>query len=227
MIWKFDYLNLYLSLRNVLNAENVDSLSYSQIQHIGKMQNEQYFSHYKKKVFFQWFQENVENTLSFSKKANKLVKKLELQLNGVEEMQIKNIEPREFTIHRALKIIEVPYKDKLEAENLSANAYFVYRGIRTYKKIGNHFETKYFGELFMTNKELVLYNRVKDNIDQVIEYDTIHDIELKSYSIIIKIINKPNVYLRYKDNELIFISLDRAINLKNDIPYKKNKKDEH
>ncbi|NQX83187.1 MAG: hypothetical protein HRS50_00530 [Mycoplasmataceae bacterium] len=219
MIWKYNYINLYLSIRKTLNSKNVEKLSFDQIFHIGKMHKNDCFNHYKKQVFLKWFSENTENTIGFLKRVNKLLKKLELILSEKEKQKINNIEPREFTQRRSMKTVEVPYKRLDDTNSLMSNAFFFYKGIRVYEKEIILFKMKYYGEIYITSKEIVIYDRKKDEIKQIIKYKNITSIKLNSYCIEIKLRNKKNIFLRYKDNELIYISLNRLTTIKSTIKF--------
>lgn len=226
MIWKFDYVSLYLSVRKNLTYKNINNLTQKQIDHIGRLYNRDLFSHYKKTVFFRWFYENLEDTSSFSKKAKKLIKKLNIKLADHEMEKINNIEPREFTKHRALKKIEVPYKINLKYPNLDEEAYFFYKNIRLYEFNRIFFKQKHRGEIYITKNELVFYDRVENEIIDSIKYTLIKEIKLKSYGIEIKKNNSDSFFVRYKDNELIYISIMRVLPSRKNVNFSKESKDE-
>lgn len=225
MIWKSDYINLYLSIRKTLNSKNLEKISTSKIEHIEKMNNKYYFDHYKKQIFKKWFFENSENTMYFSKRAKKLINKLNINLSSRDMDKVNNIEPREFTQRRSMKTIEVPYYNLTEDKTLNPNAYFFYKNVRTYKKNSPLFKVKFFGELYITSKEIVLYDREKNLIQQIIKYKEITSINLKNYCLELKIKNGDDLFFRYKDNELIYISLNRLINIKKTIEFQNLIKD--
>lgn len=224
MIWNINYINLYLSARKNLNYQNIEKLSSDQIKHIGKMYSEEEFNHFKKKIFFRWFSENSKNELSFLKRTKKLIKKIDIILTDTEALKINSIESREFTLRRVLKTIEVPYKKDSKSILLNSNAYFFYKDMRTcYKKL-NFIDVKYYGEIYITSTELVLYNREENKIQKVIYHRDIEEIILRSYCVLLKVRNEKDIYLRYQDNELIYISLNRSIRNKNEIDFKNESK---
>ncbi len=222
MIWKTDYINLFLAARKNLNYKNIEKLSLSQIEHIGKMYDQYYFSHYKKQVFFRWFEVYRENTLAFSKRVKKLIKKINIDLSEIEKFRVDSIESKEFTQYRALKTLEIPYKFNSNALLLSPFAFFSYKNCRTYFKKIFLLEQLFIGEIFLTPKEIVFYNREKKQIQKVLKNSNIKRISLLKYSIKIEVFEGDDLYLRYKDNELIYISLNRTIKQKiNEVEFKK------
>lgn len=214
-----DYITFYLSARKSLNHTNVEKLSSKQIEHIGKLYNEDYFSHYKKSIFFRWFTENSANTSSFVRKSRKLIRKLELELSDYDLEKINNIEPREFTERRALKTIEVPYKELSEYSMLEDHAYFFYKDVRLYRFHKTLYRLDHRGEIYITKNEIVFYDRVKNEINEVINFGIIEEVVLRKFGVEIHIIDEEPAYVRYKDNELIFISLSRALPTKVDIDF--------
>ncbi len=216
MIYSKEYLNMYLSIRHSLHIGNVEKLSIDQLRHIGKTYEKELFEHYKKVVFLKWVHENIENKISFYNRVNKLMKKLNVELSDSEMSEIKSIEAREFTERRAFKTIEVPYKDNDKALLLLPNAFFFYKGIRTFKRRKLLFEKMFEGEIYITSNEIVLYDREANDIQMIIPHRTINGIKFKSeYVEIIRTLDKESVFFRYKDNELIYISLKRAVHMKN------------
>ncbi len=211
MIWKLDYINLYISARKNLHSKNIEKLDVNKINHIGKLYNENYFDHYKKQTFFRWFNENIENSENFLKRAKKLIKKLNIEFNSSEQEKINVIEPREFTMRRTLKSIEVPYKELKVASKLQPNAFFFYKEVRLYSKNLTLYKQIFKGEIYMTSKELVFYSRENNKVYKSISNDDINEITLKNYAVIIKIRNEEDLIIRYRDNELIYISLNRIV----------------
>lgn len=219
MIWNTNYINLYLSARRTLNSKNLEKTPLKQIKHLSRMYNDGHFQHYKRQVFLRWFSENTENTLQFIKRSEKLIKKLEIELSYSERMKIENIRPREFTFRRSLKTIEAPYKDLPGAALLKSNIVFFYKNIRTYQKGLNLYEKKYDGEIHMSTKEVVFYDREKNKIQKVIKHDEIKSILLRSFCVEIEMKKGPSYFLRYKDDELIYISLSRSVVIKNKVEF--------
>ncbi len=215
MIYSMEYFNLYLSLRRTLHTNNVEKISTAELDHIEKLYDKELFSHYKKVVFLRWVSENMANKISFANRVRKLIKKLDIELTDYEMRGIEGIEPREFTERRAFKTIEVPYKD-LETSSLllQPHAYFFYKGIRTYKRRKFFFEKLYEGEIYITIKEVVMYDRINNKIQQVIPHTDINAIKLKNEYVEIKMRNDDSIYLRHKDNELIYISLKRTVTIR-------------
>ncbi len=232
MIYSRQYLNLYLSVRNSLHVENVEKITADQLAHIGKNYDEELFSHYKKVVLLKWVYKNIENKISFYKKVQKLIKKLDVELTDAEMAEIESIEAREFTERRAFKTIEVPYRHITSGEGeissllLLPDAYFFYKGLRTYRKRKLLFEKMFEGEIYMTLAEVVLYDRANNQIQMVIPHRTINGITLKSEYVEIKRKDEDSIYLRYKDNELIYISLKRAVTIKGGDGFKEQSREE-
>ncbi len=231
MIYSKEYLNLYLSVRNSLHIDNVEKITYDQLAHIGKNYDDELFTHYKKVVLLKWVYKNIENKISFYKRVKKLIKKLEVELTDAEMLEIESIEAREFTEQRAFKTIEVPYRNLTETTEsdsilLLPHAYFFYKGLRTYRRRKLLFEKLFEGEIYITLREIVLYDRVENKIQLVIPNRTIDGITLKSEYVEIKRNNEDPIYLRYRDNELIFISLKRAVTIKGGEGFNEHSRDE-
>ncbi len=206
---------MYLSLRHTLHIDNVEKISYDQINHIGKTYDKELFDHYKKVVLLKWVYQNSENKISFFNRVKKLLKKLEVELTDFEMKEIESIEAREFTERRAFKTIEVPYKDNDKALLLLPFAFFFYKGIRTFKRRKILFEKMFEGEIYITPNEIVLYDRKENDIQLIIPHRTIKGITFKSgYVEVARTLDKDPLYFRYKDNELIYISLKRTVSIK-------------
>ncbi len=205
-----------MSTKKILNANNIEKLSIESINHIGSTYDQNNFSHLKKKIFFKWFSDNVESTEKFLKRTKKLLKKIEIELTEKEKEIINNIEPREFTLRRSMKTIEAPYINLSVSDNwkLEKNVYFFYSSLRTYEKRKILFNLKHTSNIYLSSKEIVLYEKDKKKIIDVIYYENIEKITLKDHAIKLSFLNEEdNLYFRYKDNELIYISLKRAISL--------------
>ncbi len=228
MIYSKEYLNMYLALRNTLHVNNVEKVSIEQLEHIGRVYDKDLYTHYKKVVLLKWVYKNIENRISFHNKVNKLIKKLNVELTGEEAKEINSIESREFTERRAMKTIEVPYKGLDDSSILlSDNAYFFYKGIRTYRRRKLLFEKMYEGEIYITFREIVLYDRIENEIQLVIPHRTINGITLKSEFVEIKRIKGLDpIFFRYKDNELIYISLKRAVSIKGGEGFSDNQRED-
>ena len=224
MILKLDYINMYLSTKDLLNIENIEKISYESIEHIGKMYREEYFSHFKKKIFLKWFSINLENTDKFLKRSNKLIKKLKIELSEYEKEIVSNIEPREFTLRRSKKTIEAPYSNLDDAVSLEKNVIFLYRDLRVYMKNNFLFELFYKGGIYLSIKEVVLYDKKSNKIDSIVPYKEIEKVTLKKFAVELTLKDKKNIYFRYKDNELIYISFKRSISSKNNIIFLKEDK---
>jgi|GEM_PF-2526949 len=218
---------MYISAKKNLNAENVETLSTKKIRHIGKMYKKEYYSHYKKKTFFSWFFDNLENTESFIRRVKKLLKKLEIDLTDKEQIEIEALEAREFTTRRAFKTIEAPYLNNEKSVTLKNNIFFLHRDVRTYIKKKELLVKIYTGELLLTAKEIVFYDRDNDEIQKVINFEDISGIVLKKYAVIIKVIGRKDIYVRYKDNELLYISLKRAIKTKSKVNFSKDEQSDN
>lgn len=217
MIWKLSYLNFFLSIKEIINHKNIEKISNSKLKHIEKMYDKNYFEIYKTQIFMSWLSKNMENTLNFSKRAKKLIKKLDITLTNSQMIKVENIESREFTQHRALKIIETPYKD--EDVELSSFSYFFYKNIRTYEKGVNFFKKIHTGEIFITPKEIVLYDQENNKIQLVIKNSELKKITLLRTCVKLEISNKRKFFFRYKDNELIYISLNRISSIRNSVVF--------
>ncbi len=220
MIWKVNYINLYISARKNLNSENIEKIPESKINHIGKLYDKKYFDHYKKQVFLKWVFKNSKNSEQFLKRAKKLAKKLDIKLNDSEKEKLESIKPKEFTTRRALKTIEVPYRGLTDSTILlKPNSYFFYKGIRVYEKELTLLKQVFKGEIYMTSEELVFYERNNNKIYKIIKYNDISEIILKNYAVIILLKNKEKKYLRFNDNELIYISLTRVVVIRKKIDF--------
>lgn len=220
---------MYILAKKNLNAENIENLSIQEIEHIGKMYNNpEYFEYFKKKMFLRWFFLNSENTDIFIKRTKKLIKKLSIHLSEKEQMKIDNLEPREFTARRAKKTIEAPYIGLNGSETLEKNIFFFYKDVRTYYRRKTLLELEHYGEIYLSSKEIVFYNRKENAIERVIYFTEIREIVLKKYAVVLEIRWKPNIYLRYKDNELIFISLKRTAPTKTPLEFsEENRNDDN
>lgn len=157
----------------------------------------------------------MENKISFSRRVQRLIKKLNIELTDYELKNIEGIEPREFTERRAFKTIEVPYKGNETAFLLQPNAYFFYKGMRTYKKRKLFFVKEFEGEIYITIREIVLYDRKNNEIQEIVPHIDIDKIVLRNEYVEIKMRDgKDSLYLRHKDNELIYISLKRIVTIR-------------
>lgn len=177
---------------------------------MGKHYNIRHYEHYKKQIFFEWFANNSSNTIKFLKRTKKLIKKLDIFLTGQEQEKIENIESKEFTSRRGLKTIEVPQqisKTKLPIEH---SAFFFYKGVKTYERKHTLLNQVCVGEIYFSAKEIILYDRKEKKIQKVIEYKSIRKVKLKNFAVVIILKSKKKVYLRYKDNEIIYLSLKRS-----------------
>lgn len=203
---------MYLSVRKSLHTGNVDKISAEQLKHIAKPYDEELFNYYKKQLFLRWISENTVNSIAFVKKSRKLAKTLNIVLTDIDQEMFDRIEAREFTERRALKTIEVPYKGLPNTTLLRPDAFFFYKGIRTYKKRIMMFEKKYSGEIYMTKREVVLYDRKGNKVQLIIPHQQIEEITLKNEYVEMRLKRKEDsLYFRYKDNELIYISLRRTV----------------
>ncbi len=227
MIYSIDYMNMYLIVRNSLHMYNVEKISKDELNHISKSYKPELFDHYKKVIFWKWYYKNVENKTSFLNKAKKIVKKLDIELNDVELKEMHAIEAREFTELRAFKTIEVPYKNIENTILLLPDAFFFYKGLRTYRRRKLLFEKIFEGEIYITKREVVLYDRLNHKIQLVIPQSEIRGIALKNEYIQLKRFkDKEDIYFRYKDNELIYISLKRSITISTGDGYTEHNRDE-
>ncbi len=227
MIYSKEYLNMYLSIRKSLHTKNVEKISNEQLIHIGSHYNEELYNHYKKVVFLRWASENMDNKISFAKRVEKLKNKLGVELSDSEMKKIEGIEAREFTEHRALKTIEVPYLN-IDSSSilLRPDAFFFYKSVRTFKKRKLFFEKMFDGEIYMTTKEIVFYDREKHEIQMVLPQRRIKGVTLKNEYIEIKLEDNDAIYLRHKDNEIIYISLKRSLTIKAKDGFSSDQRDE-
>lgn len=227
MIYSKEYFNMHLAIRRTLHPQNVEKISDEQLAHIAAPYKEELFNHYKKVVFLRWASENMENKISFSKRVEKLQKKLNIELTDGEMKKIEGIEAREFTERRALKTIEVPYKDLDNTSILlQPVAFFFYKSVRAFKKRKLFFHKLFDGEIYMTTREIVFYNREKNEIKLVIPQIDIVGITLKNEYIEIKIKDDDSIYLRHKDNEIIYISLKRSVTIRRGEGFHSEQRDE-
>ncbi len=226
MIYSIDYFNMYLIVRNSLHINNVEKISKDELEHISRMYDPNLFEHYKKMTFLKWVYKNSENKSSFLRRAQKVLKKLDVELTDVEMKELSNIEPREFTELRAFKTIEVPYKDIEDTILLQKDAFFFYKGIKTFRRRKIFFEKVFEGEIYITKKEVVLYDRSNHKIQLVISQNEINGVTLKNEYIKLSRFDKESIYFRYKDNELIYISLRRSIVIRDGEGYADQNRDD-
>ena len=98
-------------------------------------------------------------------------------------------------------------------------AFFSYQDTRLYRYNKTLYRQEFKGELYITKNEMVFYDRVNNKISKIISISTIKEVVLKKFAVEMNITDEDTVYLRYKDNELIFISLSRLLPTKLDIDF--------
>ncbi len=170
MIWSKEYINMYTSVKKKFHIKNIEIISKDKIKYISRSYDNELFEHYKKQLFFKWLFINSQNTISFFDKVRKIIKKLEIELNDYESEKLLGIIPREFTSNRKLKTLEVPYKSISSSSMfLQPYAYFFYKKVKVYQKSIFLFKKLFEGEIYMTSREIVFYDRKNNQIQKIIK----------------------------------------------------------
>lgn len=201
----FSYLSFHLLIDNFLNVNNLEIISKNDLLKIEKLFDQKHFYNYKKKIFWKWDRNNFENTIKYYKRFFKLINKLELKMNDYEKDKIYLYKAKYFTKIRNLKTIEAYYND----ETLSEIIYFHYHNVSIFKEKDNIFEKKFEGDFSVSYTEMVFYDQNTKIINFVIFLKDIEKIlfEEKWLKIVLK--NKKSYFLKYMENEIIYISLRR------------------
>jgi Neuraminidase (sialidase) len=67
------------------------------------------------------------------------------------------------------------------------------------------------GTLFILSDELIIWSLEKNEIVWQINIDDIYSYKLTDYAVLLNIKDEKNIILRYKDNDVLYISLQRII----------------
>lgn len=203
---KIKYFNTKLSARHTINADNIEKLSKAHINNISKIYDKEIFDAYIRNVVAKWDKQNREYTKEYIKRFNNVIEKTEIKLDVFEKDYKNSLEPREFTSRRAMKTLEVPYEWK--QNNLDQFALWQYKNIRLYIEKDSYLSKIYKSQMYISKNEIVFFDEKEQQILFTINKDDIKYIKKTRYSVLLRIKNK-NYHIRYKDNEIIFISFDR------------------
>ncbi len=217
------YVSSFINAHKFLNINNVEKLNKKQIDHIGKLYNAKFYKEYKLSIFWKWHQKNSNYTESYIRRFNHLRDKLGITFDVTDYDYLNELWQKQFTSFRSFKTIEVPFETK--NTGLKSSAYFDYKNVRVYIMDDNDMWLKkqYQGELFISSKQLIFYNREEKKIIQIIQLKEIIEIIYHTYSLEIVLSWGKPLHFRYYSNEIIFISLQRFWR-KSDIVFSKEEK---
>lgn len=201
----FSYLTVNTLASEYLNIDNLEEISKQEILKIAKLFEAEYFYFYKKKLFWKWDKKNFENTTNYYKRFFKIYKKLEIKFEDFEKNKLELYKAKYFTKIRNLKTLEAPYKDK----NVKSIVYFNYKDVSLFLENGLLFNKVLTSDLGISHNEMVFYNRKNKEIELIFYLKDIKRINLKEKWIEIFLKDKRLFFLRYLENEIIYISLRR------------------
>ncbi|BDV03178.1 hypothetical protein [Candidatus Hepatoplasma crinochetorum] len=217
----------FYKINQKLNLDNLDKLSKLQIKEIQSKFDYDLFESYKKILFRKWKEKNYHNNQVFLSKMKHIIIKLDLKLYNYEDLNLQYMLARDFTNRRFFKTIEAPYPSSYQGISLSKIAYFLYKNVNKYLLDQNEiYQSENKGELIFSNSEIVFYDQKKDKIIEVIKFYEIKKAILYDYGFVILLRGERDICFRYKDNFILFLTLDRLIkkfNLKIKIENRANK----
>lgn len=198
-------------LAELLSISNLPELKKSEIRHRGKnVQNEVWYEH-KKKTLISWINSKDEFEHKHQNKVKKYIKKLELQIDDELEKLLLSLERREFTTRRAFKIIEIPFEN--EDVFRGKKALLVYKNTKLYDNNSAFMKLIIHADLYMFEDKIVWFNPETKKVELDLELSFFNKINIYDYGLQI-IIGTRKYVLRYKDNYIIKISLERLLKKK-------------
>lgn len=202
----------FYKINQRLNIDNLDKLSRKDIKEIGNKFDYFLFEDYKKFLFEDWKKRNYHNNQMFLNKMKRLILKLDLKLYNYEDLNLQYMLARDFTNRRFFKTIETPYSSSYQGIKLSKIAYFLYKNVNQYLMDQNSiYKLENKGELIFSPSEIVFYNQEKQQIIDVFKYKEIKKVILYDYGFVIFARGNKNICFRYKDNYILYITLERII----------------
>ncbi|BDV02215.1 MAG: hypothetical protein HPAVJP_1040 [Candidatus Hepatoplasma vulgare] len=188
-----------------LNIDNLEEISKEEILKIEKLFETKFFYIYKKKLFWKWDKKNFENTTEYYKKFFKIFRKLNIKFEDFEKNKLELYKAKYFTKVRNLKTMETPYKK----EGVNPIIYFNYKDVSLFSQNGFLFDKVVTSNLGISYNEMVFYNKKNKEINLIFYVKDIKEIFLKEKWVEIILKNKKVFFLRYLENEIIYISLRR------------------
>ena len=177
---------VWAKYRSMINAENIEELSYFKIKKIFKGEDSEAREWYIHRIVSQWFENQQENlSRDTMDKLKKIIKKTKMSLNELEKHEILKIEERIFSTERTLKVLDTYHAlDSNEDVVARFNVSYLYTlekeeiTLRLSKK--KQFWTeeevvreRYSGSLLISNKRFIieLYKKTKEiRFEDIEEY---------------------------------------------------------
>ncbi len=166
VILDLEYIGIEYQLKKKLNVDNIKTMSKKKIAFIGRNINKLYFDVYKRNLFFEYFDMHREPTQLFISLSNKLIKKLQIQLEYFEYKYVNEIIEEEFSLRRSKKSIEVSYKAPINLKN--KQPFFLQKDVKAFKK--NDYGVYQFIDkfnVFFYDKAFILERKNKVFVDVV------------------------------------------------------------
>lgn len=202
----------FYKINRKLNLDNLEKLSKSQIKEIESDFDYDLFDSYKKILFRKWKEKNYHNNQIFLSKMKHIIIKLDLKLYNYEDLNLQYMLARDFTNRRFFKTIEAPYPSSYQGISLSKVVYFLYKNVNKYLLDRNSiYQIENKGELIFSNSEIVFYDQKKEQIIEVIKFYEIKKAILYDYGFVILLRGERDICFRYKDNFILYLTLDRLI----------------
>ncbi len=205
----FGYVSSFINIHKYLNINNVEKLNKKQIDHIGKFCDAKFYQEYKTGLFWKWHQKTSNYTESYIRKFMRLKEKLGVEFDVTDYDFLNELWQKQFTSFRSFKTIEIPFETK--ELGLRPFAYFDYKNVRVYEMDDKDMWLKkqYQGELFISAKHLIFYNREEQKLIQIVKLEDIVKINYHNYSLEVVVKEGKPLHLRYYSNGIIYISLLR------------------
>lgn len=200
----------YIHQKNIMsqhiNKDNVESLSKQQVANLIKRFDKKYWEIYSNQLIRSWYKENINYSDNIIVRYKKILKKLDIKFMYGSSIDLFKLESNIFAKNRQYKTIEVPYSNKDKTED---SAVFVFKKIILYNS--NKWIRKIFsGEMYITKKEIVLYDPIEEKIFKRIDLRTIDKLELTSFSTKMTLAGEV-LNFRGKDNGIIMTSFERVV----------------
>ncbi len=202
-----------LTIKANLHPGNVEEITKKQLEHLLNQYDPDFVTEYKKKVFLKWYDLNKECNVSFIFRLKKLIRKLDITFLEHEKEYINSIYSKRLALDRAFKTIEVPYLNYVGDEDkkkICKDTYFSYLHIYVYEPQKILLKLKSIVDIYLSFQEIILFNKESEKTS-IVYANTIKSITLSKIGVEINLKRDDNkIVLRYKDNEILYISLSRC-----------------
>lgn len=199
-------------LSEMLNTSNIHVLKKKEIRIMGRDVSPVKWDEHKKRILISWMKSKDNFEHKHQNKAKKFLKILELERDEQIDKLLLSLERREFTTRRAFKIIEAPF-DK-EGRYKGKNALLVYKSVKLYDNSKSFMRLITNSDLYIFKDKIVWYDQKQKKIIAEFNNSLISDIVLFDYGLE-ALIDGKKMIIRYKDNHIIRISLDRILEKNN------------